>query len=137
MERVLHVAAGGAERIYPFGAFTGEPVINDEVGGEPVVVMSRSGTLSALDSPRIANSRRIPSAAAYSRRLEGRTLEFESRGGRIADTATGSIWNLFGEAVEGPLAGSRLTPLSRGEHFAFAWLAFHPDADVYGASESR
>ena len=60
--------------------------------------------------------------------------EFKLRDGRIADTATGSIWNLFGEAAEGPLAGSCLAPLSRGEHFAFAWLAFHPDADVYGVS---
>ena len=132
MERVLHVTAGGAERIYPFGAFTDEPVINDEVGGEPVVVMSRSGTLSVLDKGRIADSRRIPSAAAYSRRHEGRVLAFEVREGRIADSATGSVWNLFGEAVEGPLAGSRLDPRSRGDHFAFAWLAFHPDADVYG-----
>ena len=133
MERVLHVTAGGAERIYPFGAFTDEPVINDEVGGEPVVVMSEAGTLSVLDERRIADSRRIPSAAAYSRRLDdGRVLGFELRGGRVADSLTGSIWNLFGEAVEGPLAGRRLAPRSRGEHFAFAWLAFHPDADVYG-----
>ena len=134
MERVLHVPAGDAERIYPFGAFADEPVINDEVGGEPVVVMSRSGVLSVLDRDRIADSRRVPSAAAYSRRLEGRVLEFEHRGGRIADSATGSIWNILGEAVAGPLAGSRLALLSRGDHFAFAWLAFHPDADVYGGS---
>ena len=132
MERVLHVIAGGAERIYPFGAFTDEPVINDDVGGEPVVVMSHSGTLSVLDERAIADSRRIPSAAAYSRRLDERVLEFEVREGRIADAGTGSVWNLFGEAVEGPLAGSRLEPRSRGDHFAFAWLAFHPDADVYG-----
>ena len=137
MERVLHVAAGGTERIYPFGAFEQEPLINDEVGGEPVVVISREGTLSVLDKPRIADSRRIPSAAAYSRRLDERVLEFEVRDGRVADTATGSIWNFFGEAVDGALAGSRLAPLSRGEHFAFAWLAFHPDADVYGVPASR
>ena len=137
MERVLHVTAGGAERIYPFGAFTAEPVINDELGGEPVVVMSREGTLSVLDRSRIADSRRIPSAAAYSRGLGDRTLEFAVRDGSVVDDATGSVWNLFGEAVEGPLAGSRLEPLSRGDHFAFAWLAFHPDADVYGGSASR
>ena len=134
MERVLHVPAGDAERIYPFGAFTEEPVINDEVGGEPVVVMSRSGVLSVLDRDRIVDSRRIPSAAAYSRRIEGRVLEFELREGRIIDAATGSAWNVLGEAVEGPLAGTRLTPLSRGDHFAFAWLAFHPDADIYRGS---
>ena len=137
MERVLHVPAGGTERIYPFGAFEDEPVINDEVGGEPVVVMSREGTLSVLDKRSIASSRRIPSAAAYSRRLDDRVLEFELRDGRMSDTATGSIWSLFGEAIEGPLAGSRLEPLSRGEHFAFAWLAFHPDADVYGGAEPK
>ncbi len=137
MERVLHVIAGGTERIYPFGAFTDEPVINDEVGGEPVVVMSRSGTLSVLDERTIADSRRIPSAAAYSRRQGERVLEFEVREGRIADAGTGSVWNLFGEAVEGPLAGSRLEPRSRGDHFAFAWLAFHPDADVYGVPRAE
>ena len=137
MERVLHVPAGGSERIYPFGAFSDEPIINDEVGGEPVVVVSREGTLSVLDKSSIASSRRIPSAVAYSRRLGDRVLEFETRDGRIADTATGSIWNLFGEAVEGALAGSRLEPLSQGEHFAFAWLAFHPDADVYRGPAPR
>ena len=99
--------------------------------------MSRSGTLSVLDQPTIADSRRIPSAAAYSRRHDDRILEFVLRDGSISDTATGSNWNLFGEAIEGPLAGSRLVALSRGEHFAFAWLAFHPDADVYGVSVRR
>ena len=137
MERVLHVRAGGAERIYPFGALDAEPIINDELGGEPIVVLSREGTLSVLDESRIADSRRIPSAAAYSRRLAGRVLEFELRDGRIADTGTGSTWNLFGEAGAGALAGSRLTLLSEGEHFAFAWLAFHPDADVYGVPAPR
>ena len=136
MERVLHVTAGGAERIYPFGAFADEPVINDEVGGEPVVVLSEAGTLSVLDAQRIADSRRIPSAAAYSRRLDdGRILTFDLRGGRVVDALTGSIWNVFGEAVEGPLTGRRLAPRSRGEHFAFAWLAFHPEADVYGVPD--
>ena len=138
MERVLHVAAGGAERIYPFGVFEAEPVVNDMLGGEPVVVLSERGTLSVLDERRIADSRRIPSAAAYSRRLaDGQVLHFERRGGRVADSATGSTWSIFGEAVEGALAGTRLVPLSRGHHFAFAWLAFHPDADVYGAAERR
>ena len=133
MERVLHVTAGGTERIYPFGAFEAEPVINDVLGGEPVVVLSERGTLSVLDRQRIADSRRIPSAAAYSRRLaDGRVLAFERRGEHVVDSATGSIWNIFGEAVEGALAGTRLAPRSRGHHFAFAWLAFHPDADVYG-----
>ena len=90
MERVLHVIAGGAERIYPFGAFTDEPVINDDVGGEPVVVMSRSGTLSVLDER--AHRRLAPNPVRRRLLASGstrRVLEFEVREGRIADAGTG------------------------------------------------
>ena len=132
MERVLHVTAGGAERIYPFGVFSEEPIIHDVLGGAPLVVFSRTGVLSPLDTTRFADARRIPAAAAYARELDGRVLDFTLRDGRIVDTETGSTWNLLGEAVEGALSGHRLQPLSRGDHFAFAWLAFNPEAEIYG-----
>ncbi len=132
MERVLSVSAGGVHRVYPFGALRRTPLINDQVGGEPVVVLSRQGTLSVLDQPEIKASRRIPSANAYSRRLGGKVLAFEVRDGRMVDRATGSQWDVLGRAVAGPLKGERLTPAVGGVHFAFAWLAFNPDTEIYG-----
>jgi hypothetical protein len=98
----------------------------------PVAVFSRQGTLSALDSSVIADSRQVPSAAAYNRRLGGKTLRFELRDGQIVDSQSGSRWNLFGTATEGPLAGRQLEPAPGSVHFAFAWLAFNPDSKIYG-----
>jgi len=131
MERVLNVSVGDAHKLYPFSVFREEAIINDTVNGLPVVVFSRRGTLSVLDDSVIADSREVPSATAYDRRLDGRTLRFEIREGDIVDRETGTRWNLFGTAVEGPLAGHRLEPVGAGVHFAFAWLAFNPDSEIY------
>jgi hypothetical protein len=131
MERVLNVSHGGIDRLYPFTLFRDRPLVHDEVAGLPVIVMARHGTLSALDREAIAESRPIHSANAFDRRLAGRVLEFELRDGAIVDTATGSEWNLLGQARRGPLQGQRLTPAPGGVHFAFAWLAFNPDSEIY------
>ena len=105
MERVVSVSAGGVHRVYPFSVLAGTPVINDTVGGVPVVVLSRVGTLSVLDQSEIKSSRHIASANAFSRRLRGEILEFELRGQRIFDRKTGSEWDLLGRAVAGTLEG--------------------------------
>lgn len=46
----------------------------------------------------------------FDRRLDGRTLSFEARDGRLVDVQTGSAWNPNdASAISGPLAGRRLT----------------------------
>ncbi|MGQ0522250.1 MAG: DUF3179 domain-containing protein, partial [Betaproteobacteria bacterium] len=132
MERVLGVSSNGQTRVYPFATLTATPIINDEVGGAPIAIFSEEGVLSALDAEIIRDSRRIPAAAAYSRKLGDRTLSFERRQGRTVDRETGSEWDIFGLATAGPLKGSRLRPVDSGVHFAFAWLAFHPHSEIYG-----
>ena len=62
-------------------------------------------------------------------------LEFALRDGTIVDRQTGSLWNLLGQAVAGPLAGARLQPAAGGVHFAFAWLAFNPDSEIWSPAE--
>ena len=37
----------------------------------------------------------------------------------------------YDEAVAGPLKGKRLPSLDSGVHFAFAWLAFNPDSEIF------
>jgi hypothetical protein len=137
MERVISVSINRAHRVYPFSALAGEPVINDEMGGEPIAVLSREGMLSALDAELIRESREIASAAAYSRKLDGQVLQFERREKRILDRETGSEWNIFGRAVAGPLKGKNLKPVDGGVHFAFVWLAFKPGSEIYGNSSEK
>ncbi|MDH3452970.1 MAG: DUF3179 domain-containing protein, partial [Gammaproteobacteria bacterium] len=135
MERVLAVSNAGAHRLYPFKVLRSEPVINDTFGDLPVAVFSRNNTASPLDTSRIAEGRQIPSANAFARRVDGKVLEFAERDGRIVDTATSSTWNLLGECTAGPMRGKRLEALTGGVHFAFAWLVFRPDSEIYGAAQ--
>ena len=133
MERVLGVASGGVVRIYPFATLAARRVINDELDGKPIAVFSAEGMLSVLDAELIRESRRIPAAAAYSRVAGNRILSFEMRGERIFDRETGSRWDIFGTAVAGRMKGARLEPADSGVHFAFAWLAFHPESEIFEA----
>jgi hypothetical protein len=130
MERVLSVTVGAKHRLYPLTLLEKHPVTNRELEGLSYAVFAKRGMASPLDRPEIEQGRPIPAATAFARRLEGRTLEFVSRGGRYFDTATDSEWNLLGEAVAGPLKGKRLAPLESGVHFAFAWLAFNPESEI-------
>jgi hypothetical protein len=130
MERVLSVSAGERHRLYPLTLLERHPVANREFSGLPYVVFAKGGMASPLDSEHIDAGRPIPAATAFGRRLDGRVLEFALREGRYVDTATGSEWNILGEAVAGPMKGKRLPSLDSGVHFAFAWLAFNPESEI-------
>ncbi len=112
-----------------------EPIINDSFRDLHVVVLSKANTASVLDTARIADGRVVPAANAFERRIDGRLLEFSIRDGRIVDKQTGSTWNILGESTAGAMRGKTLKPLVGGVHFAFAWLAFRPDSEIYGAAQ--
>ncbi len=134
MERVVNVSVNGKHRVYPFSVFDEEPVINDKFNGVSIVIFSMNDAASALDERSIADSRIIPSATVFRRQLDELLLDFEKRDdGNFYDVQTGSQWNLFGQAVAGPLRGNELVDVANGVHFAFAWLAFHPESEIYGS----
>jgi hypothetical protein len=130
MERVLSVSVGNRHRLYPLSLLDKHAIANRELGGVPYVVFAKGGMSSPLDSASIADGRPIPAATAFDRRLDGRSFEFAMREGRYLDAATGSEWNILGEATAGPLKGKRLVPVESGVHFAFAWLAFNPGSEI-------
>jgi hypothetical protein len=132
-ERVVALELGGEAKAYPYAALARVGVVNDTLGGVPLVVLWQRGQRSALDGPSIAASRDVGSGVAFDRRLNGRTLTFRRGEDGPEDVETGSRWNLLGQAVAGPLRGEGLRPLVAGNHFAFAWLAFRPQSAIYQA----
>lgn len=88
-------------------------------------------TASALDASEIASGRSVGAAAAYKPEVDGKKIGFASRGGEIVDTATGSTWNLLGEATAGELKGSKLQPVEFVPTFWFSWVAFEPDTTIW------
>lgn len=132
-EHVLAGVVGGQAVAYGFVALSEEVVINDTIGGVEVLALWQPGAASSLDKNRIDDSRDIGTASLYERALDGQVLTFAvNADGQIVDNETGSVWNLFGEAVEGDLSGKALKQLVAAPHFWFAWAAFQPETLVYG-----
>ena len=72
-----------------------------------------------------------PSAAAFLPQAGGKSLTFELREGKFVDKETGSLWNLAGHAVEGPLKGEKLTPVPSRFSFWFSIVGAYPDIEVF------
>ncbi len=136
LERVVGVITDEGDKSFPFSLLEAEVVINDTAGESPVVVWWAPGTTDALDGPSIADSKQIGTAVAYSRTLDdGTELTFSAGAGEatFVDDQSGSTWNLFGLATDGDMAGTQLAQISHRNEFWFAWAAFFPEGDVYGA----
>ncbi|MCU0512164.1 MAG: DUF3179 domain-containing protein [Anaerolineae bacterium] len=132
MERVLGVLIDGEAVAYPFSRLAAQQVVNDTVNGVPVVAFWQPGVVSPLDNIRIDRSRDVGMAVLFQRRQGGRVLTFYAREGRLYDHETGSGWTIFGKAVTGPLAGTRLAQTGAYANFWFAWAGAYPQTRVYG-----
>ncbi len=132
MERVVALESDGAPLAIPFSVMGEKRVLAISRDQDPPwVVFWAPGTSSALDAQRVPWGRDVGSTAVYASRIEGRTLTFEAAGdGRFRDRETGSLWSLSGDALEGPLRGRSLEPISHGNHFWFAWAVFKPDTRI-------
>ena len=123
-EFVIGIEVAGMARAYPFRQLNTDPIINDTLQDKPVLVIFDAGSAAGV---------------VFERVVDGQVLTFQmaERDGDgplvMVDKETGSRWvALTGEAVEGPLAGSRLARLPSHYAFWFAWKDFHPGTEVYG-----
>lgn len=124
-DRVLGVVVNGHPRAYPLRILNAHEVVNDAIGGEPVVV-----TYSGL----------CDSAMVFRARVAGEVRRFGVSGLLLnsnlvmydRDAATPSLWSQLGaEAIAGPLAGTRLEMLDGVSITTWAsWLAMHPETTL-------
>ena len=141
VERVVGIetaspADGAPEYIaYPWSAASERRVINDVRGGAPIAVFWTPGTNTALGAGRIAEAADIGSTAVFDARIGDIALIFEPNPDdpqTFLDNDTGSVWNIFGRAIDGTFAGAQLRPVIHADYFWFAWAAFHPETEVFG-----
>ena len=130
LERVLTIEIAGEAIAYPFSNLSRTPVINDVVGGRDVAVFYTGETLSPFAGTAAAPKRSVGSTGVFDPVADGLSLTFTASEGVIIDEQTGSAWSILGEALTGPLAGTKLEPIVHGNHFWFAWAAFRPDTAV-------
>ena len=132
--RVLGLLGAGDTLAVPFSELFFSGTASTTVGDTPVALFWQRGTASPLSSADVSQGRDVGAAVAFDARLEQRTLAFRSERGDFVDEQTGSTWSITGEALSGPLAGSRLNVFPHVNSFWSCWSAFRPETAVYGVS---
>lgn len=131
MEKLITVNINNIGKAYPYSVTRNNRVINDEAGGEKIVIFHDRGAVSAMDKADIALSREDGSTGVFRRKLAGQLLTFSKKDETFVDDQTSSIWDITGRAIQGELKGKKLSPVVHGDYFAFAWLVFKPETKIY------
>ena len=131
MEKVIGVKLDEQQKAYPYSVTREEQVINDTVGDTPLLIIHTDGATSAMDAAQIAESKESGSTGVFKRVLGEKELTFAIEDGNIVDEQTQSVWTITGKAVEGEHKGQQLEAVTFGDYFAFAWLVFWPETELY------
>ncbi len=118
-EKVIGVRLGGQVKAYSFSALARDRVVNDTVGGVPLVVVFDPASVSG---------------AVYRRDSGGTLLTFTAGANPLSmrDDQTGSEWDgLSGRATTGSDAGMELEQVPITYSFWFGWVDFYPNTGLY------
>jgi len=116
---ILGVDVDGASKAFPLEALRRERVVNDRLGGKPIL---------------IAHQPASDTTTAFVARAGGRTLTFAAANEgatELTDRETKSRWTAYGECISGPLKGSTLEAIILEPEYWFAWSEFHRDTEIY------
>ena len=131
MERIVDIEDQGKYKVYPFNLIKKKSIINDSFKTKKIVLFYQSGTVSVLDKTDINKSKNIGTVAAFNRVLNGKELTFKKVKGVFKDVETNSSWDITGFCYKGKYKGKQLKIEPHSNHFAFAWLAFYPDSEIF------
>jgi hypothetical protein len=129
-ELMLGVVVNGAARAYVMDKVLKEKLIQDNVGGTPLIVLVgpdaksvRVFEASMAGQADSADFYRDPDADA--------ALAANAEQAIMMDSLTGSRWAFNGCAVSGPAAGQCLQPVYALKDYWFDWQLYHPKTTVF------
>ncbi len=121
---VLGIALHGQARAYPYRLLRDNPVINDVVGGTPVLVVFSRANESAIVFER------------YTATSVELTFDLAPDDGDdlvLVDRESGSRWDArSGQAISGPWKGQAIERLPSTSSLWLAWRSLYPHSGVYG-----
>jgi quercetin dioxygenase-like cupin family protein len=122
---IAGLRVGTEEKAFPFSQLRIARVVNDRVGGAPVVIIHQPSS---------------DTTTAFEARARGKVLRFQAAdadASSLIDLETHSSWNAYGLCFAGPLKGTQLKTLILIPEFWFAWSEFHPQTKVFLASNTQ
>ena len=114
-DMVLALQVGQDHKAYLLTG-TSDYIANDEVAGEPLVVLVRPD---------------LPAGFAYFSAVGGRRLTFQLAAVALRDIETGSLWDEGGRAISGNLEGAQLELVPSRTSFWFSIVGALPGLAVY------
>lgn len=109
---VVGVTANKADKAFDWNALVKQRIINDSVGGQPVVLALAPDKVSFGVFSRIVGDQRLTFTPAPN--------------GQFTDRETGTVWSRAGVGLSGPLIAQRLEPVRAYQEFWHSWRSFHP-----------
>jgi len=131
MERLIDIQDGEFSKIYPFTILIKKGVVNDQFKTKNISIFYQKGARSHLDEYNIEEAREIGTATVFNTNLDGQILTFKKEDGKFFDLETKSEWVITGKCIAGSLKGKQLVIEPHSNHFAFSWLKFHPNSEIY------
>jgi hypothetical protein len=117
--KIIGLTNGGASRAFPLAALDRVRVVNEELGGQPILVVHQP---------------KSDTTTAFVARANGMRLTFdEADPGATAliDRETRSRWDAYGTCTSGKLKGTQLEMLIMEPEYWFAWSEFHPKTTIF------
>lgn len=124
-DTIVGLETGGVVKAYPMSALQRVRLVNDAVGGVPVLIVYQAAS---------------DTTTAFIAQAGGKTLKFRAadpEADRLIDLETHSTWTAYGECTAGRMKGTRLKPLILEPEFWFAWSEFHPRTLLYGSQAAH
>lgn len=120
-DTIVGLETGGEAKAYPMSALRRVHVVNDTLGGTPVLIVHQPSSDTTTAFVAQAGSQRLRFQSA------------DSEADKLIDLETHSTWDAYGLCTAGHLKGTRLKPLILEPEFWFAWSEFHPKTLLYGS----
>src|SRR5437016_3614632 len=117
--KVIGLTVGDASRAFPLDALDRSRVVNEDIGGTPILVVHQP---------------KSDTTTAFVARADGKRLTFTETNPSatmLVDRETQSRWNAYGECTSGTLKGARLEMLIMEPEYWFAWSEFHPQTTIF------
>ena len=116
---------GDASRAFPLDTLDRVRVVNEELGGHPILVVHQP---------------KSDTTTAFVARVDGMRLTFEEADAaatQLIDRETRSRWDAYGTCTSGKLKGTQLEMLIMEPEYWFAWSEFHPKTTIFEPRPAR
>jgi Protein of unknown function (DUF3179) len=124
-ETVAGLGVGRETVAYPFSELRIARVVNDRVGGLPIVIVHQPSS---------------DTTTAFEARAKGKVIRFQAandEASSLIDLDTQSTWNAYGLCLDGPLKGTHLKQVILVGQFWFAWSQFRPGSRIFTAGNTN